>query len=74
MARWSRLQAESAPADSQSRRLRGLSAGTITDWGLAGSGAKAKQAPISMAGGIPDAASQPKVEILNLHHAIELMG
>lgn len=52
------------PADSQSRRLRGLSAGTITDWGLAGSGAKAKQAPISMAGGIPDAASQPKAALV----------
>lgn len=48
------------PADYQSERLRGLSAGTITDWGLAGDGLQAKRPPVSMAGGIPDAATQPK--------------
>ena len=52
------------PADSQSAHLRGLSAGTITDWGLAGEGLKSKQPPISMSGGIPDAATQPKAGLL----------
>ena len=36
----------------------------MTDWGLAGGGVKSKRPPISMAGGIPDAASQPKQGLL----------
>ena len=52
------------PADAQSAHLRGLSAGTITDWGLAGEGRPAKRPPISMAGGIPDAATQPKAGLV----------
>ena len=48
------------PEDYQARRLRQLNAGTITDWGLSGDGLQAKRRPISLAGGIPDAASQPK--------------
>ena len=46
--------------DYQAQHLRDLSAGTITDWGLSGDGLEAKRRPISLAGGIPDAATQPK--------------
>ena len=42
-----------------SARVRGLAAGSATDWGLGGGGREAKRAPISLAGGIPDAATQP---------------
>ena len=59
-ARWD----DRDPADFQSARLRGLSGGTMTDWGLAGGSVKSKRPPISMAGGIPDAASQPKQGLL----------
>ena len=59
-ARWD----ERDPAAFQSARLRGLTAGSMTDWGLAGGGVKSKRPPISMAGGIPDAASQPKQGLL----------
>ena len=43
-----------------SAHVRGLASGTATDWGLGGGGVQAKRAPISLAGGIPDAATQPK--------------
>jgi len=52
------------PVDYQSERLRGLSSGTITDWGLAGDGLEVKRPPISMAGGIPDAVTQPKAGLV----------
>jgi DNA-binding transcriptional MocR family regulator len=47
-----------------SARVRGLAAGSATDWGLGGGGREAKRAPISLAGGIPDAATQPKDALL----------
>src|SRR5687767_1042509 len=43
-----------------SAHVRGLASGTATDWGLGGGGLQAKRTPISLAGGIPDAATQPK--------------
>lgn len=46
------------------RLVRGLGAGTVTDWGLGGGGREAKRAPISLAGGIPDAATQPRAALL----------
>ena len=47
-----------------SARVRGLIAGSATDWGLGGGGREARRAPISLAGGIPDAATQPKAALL----------
>ena len=39
------------PADYQSQRLRGLSAGTITDWGLSGDGRSTRVPGRVQAGG-----------------------
>jgi 2-aminoadipate transaminase len=47
-----------------SAHVRGLAAGSTTDWGLGGGGREAKRAPISLAGGIPDAATQPRDALL----------
>src|SRR6185369_16438119 len=44
--------------------VRGLAAGSATDWGLGGGGREARRAPISLAGGIPDAATQPREALL----------
>ena len=44
--------------------IRGISAGSATDWGLGGGGREARRAPISLAGGIPDAATQPREALL----------
>ena len=51
-----------------SDRVQRLTAGTITDWGLSGKRPDPKVAPISMAGGIPDAATQPRDGLI---HAME---
>jgi 2-aminoadipate transaminase len=47
-----------------SAHVRGLAAGSATDWGLGGGGRESKRAPISLAGGIPDAATQPREALL----------
>jgi 2-aminoadipate transaminase len=47
-----------------STRVRGLGAGSTTDWGLGGSGLSPKRAPISLAGGIPDAVTQPRAALI----------
>jgi 2-aminoadipate transaminase len=47
-----------------SAHVRGLEAGSATDWGLGGAGREAKREPISLAGGIPDAATQPREALL----------
>ncbi len=44
--------------------VRSLSAGNATDWGMGGGGREPKRPPISLAGGIPDAATQPKGALL----------
>ena len=45
--------------------VRSLGAGSATDWGLGGGGRTSRRAPISLAGGIPDAATQPKEALLD---------
>jgi 2-aminoadipate transaminase len=47
-----------------SAHVRGLAAGSATDWGLGGGGREAKREPISLAGGIPDAATQPREALI----------
>src|SRR2546425_12778963 len=47
-----------------SAHVRSRAAGSATDWGLGGGGREAKRAPISLAGGIPDAVTQPRAELL----------
>ena len=47
-----------------SARVRTLASGSTTDWGLAGGGGAPKRPPISLAGGIPDAATQPRDALL----------
>ncbi len=44
--------------------VRELGAGSATDWGLGGGGRASRRPPISLAGGIPDAATQPKEALL----------
>ena len=51
-----------------SDRVQGLTAGTMTDWGLSGKRPDPRVVPISMAGGIPDAATQPREGLI---HAME---
>jgi DNA-binding transcriptional MocR family regulator len=51
-------------AEYASAHVRGLGAGSVTDWGLGGGGREAKRAPISLAGAIPDAATQPRDALL----------
>jgi len=51
-------------ADYASAHIRGISAGSATDWGLGGGSRAARRAPISLAGGIPDAATQPRDALL----------
>jgi 2-aminoadipate transaminase len=47
-----------------SDRVRRLAAGSTTDWGLSGGTSNPRRPPISLAGGIPDAATQPKEALL----------
>ena len=56
------------PDASISDRVRSLTAGSMTDWGLAGDRPIPKVTPISLAGGIPDAATQPREALI---HAME---
>ncbi|MDE2966435.1 MAG: PLP-dependent aminotransferase family protein [Chloroflexota bacterium] len=43
---------------------RGMSAGNATEWGLGGSSPRSALPPISLGGGIPDAETQPRHELL----------
>ncbi|MDE0228432.1 MAG: hypothetical protein OXJ62_06210, partial [Spirochaetaceae bacterium] len=47
-----------------SRRVRKLSAGSVTDWGLSSRQPDPEVAPISLAGGIPDDATLPRRGLL----------
>lgn len=47
-----------------SRRVRSLSAGSATDWGLSARGPDPEAPPISLAGGIPDDATLPRAGLL----------
>ena len=49
-------------------RVRKLTAGSMTDWGMSGDQPRPKVTPISLAGGIPDAATQPREALI---HAME---
>jgi 2-aminoadipate transaminase len=51
-------------ASYSSARVRSLAAGSTTDWGLAGGAEAPRRPPISLAGGIPDAATQPREALL----------
>ena len=43
---------------------RGMSAGNATEWGLGGAAPRSTLPPISLGGGIPDAETQPRAELL----------
>ena len=45
-------------------RVRELTAGSMTDWGMSGDRPRPKVTPISLAGGIPDAATQPREALI----------
>ena len=47
-----------------SKRLQALSAGSPTDWGMSARPADPKLEPISLAGGIPDAATLPRAALV----------
>ena len=47
-----------------SERVQGLTGGTFTDWGLAGSVRQPTVQPISLAGGVPDAKTQPREALM----------
>ena len=47
-----------------SAHVQQLAVGNATDWGLGPGDRQAKRPPISLAGGIPDAATQPRDELL----------
>ena len=47
-----------------SERVQGLTGGTFTDWGLAGSVRQPTVQPISLAGGVPDAETQPREALI----------
>ena len=51
-------------ADLVSEAVRFLTAGTATDWGLSGKQPTTDKPPISLGGGIPDAETQPRQELL----------
>ncbi len=71
-ARASERWRDQDPKAYTSERLRGLGSGTPTDWGLSKTSAEPKAAPISLAGGIPDAATQPRKELLGaMRRALE---
>lgn len=61
---WGGREAKSLVSD----RVQRLTAGTMTDWGLSGRRPDPKAPPISLAGGIPDAATQPREGLI---HAME---
>ena len=44
--------------------IQGLASGSATDWGMGGGNREARRPPISLAGGIPDAATQPREALL----------
>lgn len=50
--------------DFVAERIARLTAGTMTDWGLSGKRPEPTARPISLAGGIPDAATQPRAGLL----------
>ena len=43
---------------------KGMTAGNMTEWGLSGAAPKSQLPPISLGGGIPDAETQPREELL----------
>ncbi len=43
---------------------KGMTAGNMTEWGLSGAAPKSQLSPISLGGGIPDAETQPRAELL----------
>ena len=47
------------------QRMRNLSAGSHTDWGMAGAQHEPRVPPISLGGGIPDGGTQPRAELLD---------
>lgn len=47
-----------------SAHVQRLAAGSATDWGLGAGDRQSKRPPISLAGGIPDAATQPRADLL----------
>jgi 2-aminoadipate transaminase len=51
-------------ASYASAHIRRLAEGSATDWGVGGNDRVARRPPISLAGGIPDAASQPREALL----------
>ena len=51
-------------SDYVSAGVREMTAGTATDWGLAGAAAPSDVRPIALGGGVPDAATQPREELL----------
>ena len=46
------------------QRIRNLSAGSSTDWGMPGAPSEPRVPPISLGGGIPDGATQPRADLL----------
>ena len=64
-ARAAREAWQDRPTDGLvSEAVRFLTAGTATDWGLSGKQPTTDKPPISLGGGIPDADTQPRRELL----------
>ena len=62
------LWGDREPKQLMSDRIQHLTAGSMTDWGMSGKRPQPKVTPISLAGGIPDATTQPREALI---HAME---